>query len=236
MFSQFKRRSHEPELLDDLSIVGSELDRTLVELRRVNKYLGGASATLAALTPMMLKRQAKSYRLLDIGAGSGDLPASIVRWARKRGIDVHIVAADINPYTCAHARRYLADFPEIEVVVADVFHLPFADRTFDYVHSAMFTHHFVQEECVEIVKIMHAKARRGLIINDLHRHPAAYYSIKLLTRLFSRSRLVKNDAPVSVLRSFRPADVEELKHKSGVPLQYRWRWAFRWVITAEIEN
>ena len=231
MLSKFKQRSYEAELLDDLSIIGAELEQTLAEMRLVNSYLGGLNATLAALGPELQKHPEQTYRILDIGAGSADIPTGIVRWARKHQVQVEIIATDINSYTCGYARRCVADFPEIQVVVADVFNLPFADSSFDFTHAAMFTHHFTQEECAEILKIMYAKATRGLIVNDLHRHTFAYYSIKCLTRLFSKSRLVHNDAPLSVLRSFRPDDIEMLKHISGIELQYRWRWAFRWLIT-----
>ncbi|MCZ6679794.1 MAG: methyltransferase domain-containing protein [Candidatus Poribacteria bacterium] len=236
MFSKFKQRSYEPELLDDLSIVGEELDQTLAELRLVNSYLGGLSTTLAALAPELRKSPERSYRILDLGTGSADIPAGIVRWARKHHLQVEVIATDINPYTCAYARRCVADFPEIQVVAADVFNLPFADGSFDYTHAAMFTHHFTQEECVEIVKIMYAKATRGVLINDLHRHPVAYYSIKLLTRLLSKSRLVRHDGPLSVRRSFRSADIEGLACQSEIKLQYRWRWAFRWLITADAKR
>ena len=236
MLSKFKHRSYDAELMDDFSIGAEEIDQTLAELRLVNRYLGGLSATLAALAPELQKNPARSYRILDIGTGSADIPEGIARWARKHHIQVEIIATDINPYTCAYARHHIADFPEIKVVAADVFNLPFPDGAFDYTHAAMTLHHFTQEECVELLKIMHAKATHGLIVNDLLRHPLAYYSIKYLTRTFSKSRLVRNDGPLSVLRSFRPADIEELKRKTGIDLQYRWRWAFRWLITADVRN
>ena len=217
-----------------LEPIDRELDQTLAELRRVNSYLGGLSATLSALAPELQKDPERSYRILDLGTGSADIPQGIVRWARRHQIKVELIATDINAYTCAYAHRCMADFPEIKIVAADVFNLPFADDSFDYTHAAMFTHHFTQEECAEILKIMYAKSTRGVIINDLHRHPFAYYAIKFLTRLFSKSRLVRNDGPLSVHRSFRAADIEALKCKSRIELRYRWRWAFRWLITAGV--
>jgi len=164
MLSKFKHRSYDAELMDDFSIGGEELDQTLAELRLVNRYLGGLSATLAALAPELRKNLARSYRILDIGTGSADIPEGIARWARTHHIQVEIIAMDINPYTCAYARHRVADFPEIKVVAADVFHLPFPDGAFDYTHAAMTLHHFTQEECVELLKIMHAKATHGLIV------------------------------------------------------------------------
>jgi hypothetical protein len=63
----------------------------------------------------------------------------------------------------------------------------------------------------------------------LHRHPVAYYSIKALTNLFSGSYLVKNDAPLSVLRAFRKKELQNLLLAAGIKnYSLRWKWAFRW--------
>ena len=53
----------------------------------------------------------------------------------------------------------------------------------------------------------------------------------ILTRLFSRSYLVKHDAPLSVLRGFKKKELEELLNKAGI-LNYtiHWKWAFRWLV------
>jgi SAM-dependent methyltransferase len=47
----------------------------------------------------------------------------------------------------------------------------------------------------------------------------------------ARSRLVRNDAPVSVLRAFRRHELEALATAAGLPRpRIAWRWAFRWVM------
>jgi hypothetical protein len=76
---------------------------------------------------------------------------------------------------------------------------------------------------------LYRQANQAVIINDLHRHPLAYYSIKWITRLFSGSYLVKNDAPLSVLRAFRKPELEEILDKCNIKkYALRWQWAFRW--------
>ena len=81
---------------------------------------------------------------------------------------------------------------------------------------------------------MHQNAEKGFFIADLHRHPLAYYSIKLLTGLFSKSYLVKNDAPLSVLRGFSRKEWEALLAQPGIKnYSIRWKWAFRWLIIVE---
>jgi hypothetical protein len=82
---------------------------------------------------------------------------------------------------------------------------------------------------------MCTNAGLGFFINDLHRHFLAYYSIKILTGLFSKSYLVKNDAPLSVQRGFIKKEWEDLMHKSAIDnYSIQWKWAFRWLITGRL--
>jgi hypothetical protein len=71
----------------------------------------------------------------------------------------------------------------------------------------------------------------GIVVNDLHRHWLAYHAIKILTRLFSKSAMVKYDAPLSVLRGFTRGELADILKKAGI-VQYtlKWKWAFRWQI------
>ena len=76
-------------------------------------------------------------------------------------------------------------------------------------------------------------ARKGIVINDLHRHWFAYHSIKVLTRFFSKSKMVRNDAAVSVKRSFRKNEIAKILFKSGIHgFDLSWHWAFRWKVVA----
>jgi len=99
----------------------------------------------------------------------------------------------------------------------------------------MFLHHFTQEESARILAGLGGLVREGIVVNDLHRHPVAYHAIRLLTRLFSQSRLVRNDAPLSVRRAFRAADLDDLRARCGFPrFRYRWRWAFRYLCEIDV--
>jgi hypothetical protein len=84
---------------------------------------------------------------------------------------------------------------------------------------------------------MRKNAERGIVINDLHRHFLAYHSIRILTQLFSSSYLVKNDAPLSVLRAFRKHELIKLMEQAEISdYQIIWKWAFRWMICIKISN
>jgi hypothetical protein len=71
----------------------------------------------------------------------------------------------------------------------------------------------------------------GFFINDIQRNYIAYYAIKLLTTLFSKSYLVKNDAPLSVARGFTRNEWKQLFAQAGITnYTIQWKWAFRYLI------
>lgn len=221
--------------MDDFAITDDRLLRALDELRWVNRLLGGYATTMRVLAPYLEARRGRAVRLLDLGAGVGDYAEHLVRWADRRGLDVSVTAVDANPATVAHARRTLdRRLPHdlrarIRVEEADALALPYAEDAFDVTLAAMFMHHFKHAEAVTLVREMDRVAREGVLVNDLHRHPLAYYGILVPARLLPVSPMFRHDAPVSVLRGFRRDELEAVARAAGLDApRIRWRWAFRW--------
>jgi hypothetical protein len=230
MFASFAERSNEAELMDGADYTDAELIENLADLRRVNRYLGGQRALTRHLFPMIEATGRRRVSLLDVGSGSADIPARIVSWARGRGIEVECVALDMNEIASVEARRQTANRPEIEVVRADAMNLPFEDGSFDFALASMFLHHFESRQAARLIESFARVARVAFIINDLRRHPVAYYSIKLLTRIFTRNRLVRNDSAVSVLRGFTERDIAEISDASRIELQVFRHFPYRFIL------
>ena len=227
----FSKRSIEPELMDDLDCAGEVVDQTLRELEVINRLLGGNHVTTDGLKKLIAKLDQKPSRLkiVDLGCGGGDMLMRIARWGRKHQISLDLVGIDANPNIVAYAKRHTVDYPEISYQACNVFGPEFDKMDYDVMVSTLFTHHFTDEELKTLFKRCANKANVGIVINDIHRHWFAYYAIKWLTALFSRSDMVKNDAAVSVLRSFRSKELKKLiadVNYNGFSLQ--WKWAFRW--------
>lgn len=228
--ANFEKRSNEAELMDGSDYSLDELVENLADLRRVNRYLGGQNALTKRLFPMIETLGRRKVRLLDIGTGSADIPQMIVEWARARGIDIEFVVLDLNRIAAQEARRQTIGYPEIDVVRADALRLPFADRSFDFVIASLFLHHFENSDAAQLLRGFARVARVAFLVNDLRRHPVAYYSIKLLTRVFTRNRLVRNDAAVSVLRGFSQCDIDEIERESRIKLQAYYHFPYRIIL------
>ena len=231
----FKQRSDQLEIMDDLSFSDGVVFQTLKELKVINHWLGGNQVTIEGFR-RLLKQPAfdspnADLTVADLGSGGGDMMVEIAKWSRNKGLSFRLTGIDANPAIIDYARENTATFSEINHQPLDVFSEEFKDETYDIITCTLFAHHFKDDQLIELFKNLKSQARIGIVINDLHRHWLAYYSIKILTRLFSRSYMVKYDAPLSVARSFRRHDWHKIFREAGVKrYSIRWRWAFRWLV------
>lgn len=244
---KFQERSRELELIDGSEYGREEYLDCLADLRRVNRYLGGHRSLAKHLFPMIraLKAQVvtsedvgnvRRIRLLDIGTGSADIPRTIVDWARAEGIEVDFIVVDLNHLAALEAKSEVADYPEIRVVQANALELPFADGGFDFVLASLFLHHFEDEDAAALLRSFARVANVAFIINDLRRHPLAWISIRVLTLIFTRNRLVRNDAAVSVLRGFTDGDLERIARMAGITVRVDRHFPYRYIITGLKSN
>lgn len=235
MASRCAKRSGQIEIMDDLNCQGAVVDQTLRELDFINRWLGGNAITLAPVKKLIgaLTKQDKQAKLIiaDLGCGSGELlkRIALASWARNLKLD--LVGIDANPNITAFAQNHTAGISVIRFEALNVFEEKFSEQKFDLVLATLFMHHFTHEQLVKLLMALKKNTRQAIIINDLHRHPLAYYSIAWLTRLFSRSAMVKYDAPLSVARGFKKQEWVAILKDAGIE-RYRiaWCWAFRWQV------
>jgi hypothetical protein len=70
-------------------------------------------------------------------------------------------------------------------------------------------------------------SRRAVIVNDLVRSRMAAASIWALSRALVSNRLVRDDGPLSVLKSFVPGELLGIAHAVGLTGHPSWRWTIR---------
>lgn len=227
--SRFSQRSLQKEQMDDLECSGEVLEQTLRELKTINRWLGGNQVTTLGLDQVVEDFPQPDYSICDVGCGGGDMLRIIHEWAKERKHKVRLTGLDANPNIIELAKKRLGDLSGIQWDVQNVFSEEFRNSKTDILTCTLFTHHFTDDELVSLLKSFQQKANLGIVINDLHRNPIAYFSIRFLTSLFSKSTMVRNDGPISVLRAFSRKDWERILSNAGTS-NYRlsWHWAFRW--------
>src|SRR5262245_55398487 len=228
----FSKRSGDAEIMDDLEYAGEIMDKTLAELEVINRWLGGNNVTIDGITRLVKDTSGnRALHVADLGCGRGDMLILIDAWAKKRKLDIDLIGIDANPYVINAARNRLNLFPHIQLQAVNILSPDFQAKKFDIVIGTLFYHHFTNEQLTSFFSQLKKQTRIGFLINDIHRHSLAYYSIKLLTGLFSRSSMVKNDAPLSVLRAFSKKELSGILRSAGIDnFTIKWKWAFRWQV------
>lgn len=230
----FKQRSYKKELLDGANVPFAAIKRNMQELNVINQRLGGHDVTLKGMAHLIGANQLfqNPISVVEIGCGGGDNLRVVQQWAQQKGIDVQLTGVDINKACIQFAREQIEN-NNIKFICADYKEVIF-DQQPQIIFSSLFCHHFTNEELVSMLQWMQRQAQLGFFINDLHRHPLAYSSIKMLTQTFSKSYMVKNDAPLSVLRGFSKKDWQQLFEKANITnYTCQWQWAFRWLVTCK---
>ena len=231
----FHKRSTKEEIMDDLNCQGEVVSQTLRELEIINTWLGGNQVTLNALTKCLkqadLASDNKPLRIADLGCGGGDMLKLIAEQFRKKGTPVELIGIDANPFILDYARKNTKDFKEICFQQFDVLSPNFKKEKYDIVNCTLFCHHFDDLSLKKLLNQLKDQTSHAIIINDIHRHWLAYHSIKWLTAIFSKSEMVRYDAKISVLRSFRKEELERTIKEAGfINFSIEWKWAFRYEV------
>jgi len=226
--TRFAKRSFEKEILDQDSIPFADIERNMLELDWINTWLGGHRISILGLKQLLGGR--RRIRICEIGCGGGDNLRVLTRYCHRHGVETEVVGVDINGHCIEVAREKWRD-GQAEWLHSDYRRVAFDRRKPDIIFSSLFCHHFTDQELVSMIRWMEQNSTTGWYVNDLHRHPLAYYSIRWLTKWLSRSYLVKNDAPLSVLRGFTRAEWTTILREAGIETyQLKWKWAFRWLL------
>src|SRR6185503_18587870 len=105
MFGQFRERSLELEHLDKGDYTAEEYEGCIIELQRVNRWLGDAQALKNSLLAEIQRLNLTTFSVIDVGAGSGELLRVIAEWARARELMARLTGVELN----ARSAKAIAD-------------------------------------------------------------------------------------------------------------------------------
>jgi 2-polyprenyl-3-methyl-5-hydroxy-6-metoxy-1,4-benzoquinol methylase len=221
-----------PELLD--LGVGSPQDvqKSLDDLWRINRYLWGTTALTRHLFPRLAALEQTGV-CVDLGAGAAQVSGAIAGWAGRRKLDVRVIALDFSARNLVVAESH-STTNGVKLVQADAMRLPFAPGSVDYFISSLFLHHFVPEAVVDLLGSAYAIARRGIIMSDLVRGWLPLAAFKLVQPVFARSYLTRHDGAVSIRRAYTPAELSAMARAAGIPnVRVHTHWPWRMTLAAD---
>ena len=180
------------ELLDEHDAPRADVERSLRDLRRFNRWAGGQR-----IYRSLLKRF-EPRSVIDVGAGSCELVESLPNTLRI-GVDFKI-----------DHLLYRREGSPVHRVVADARQLPFRNNAADVITSNHFFHHFSPDENAVILAEALRVSRRGVAVNDTRRHYVPLAFTLLLAKLRLIGRITRNDAPASVRQGYTLAEARAI--------------------------
>jgi ubiquinone/menaquinone biosynthesis C-methylase UbiE len=194
------KRTPSHELLDSDDGSSEEIAGSLADLLFINRWFGGMSTGHFLFRRVVDASGLRKLSVLEVAAGSSDVPLAVQRSFKQDGIDLNVTALD----------RSAAHLPTgIPRVVGDASALPFSSGSFDVVSCCLFAHHLSPPDFVAFAREAARVARTAVVINDLIRHPLHLALVYAGLPLY-RSRLTRNDAPASVRQAYTPSEMHQM--------------------------
>lgn len=209
-----------PEILDSDACSAREAQAVLTVLGRVNRWFGGV-----ATTQKMVRRVARAaginrLSLLEVAAGSGEVPEIVRQRLKPRGIVVDVTLLDLEHSHLSGSNHDSRKGAEKKRIVGNALSLPFKDGAFDVVSCSLFAHHLSPQQLLLFAREALRVSRRAVLINDLVRHPlhlaAAYAGFPLMW-----NRVAWLDGLTSVRRAYVPDEIESILPSDGFELPVR---------------
>ena len=201
-----------PELLDTSQPVSPKLEESLESLRVLNKYFGAYSLMRHFMRRWLVP--GRTYRLLDLATGFGDIPRMIVNWARRHEVSVAIDAVDLQPATLEIARRVSAGYPEIRFIRADARNYCDA-TTYDMVCCSLALHHFSELDALKVLRRACELSHDKVLVADLERTWLTWACVNAVTTVAARDAMTRHDAKLSVRRAFSYEELGDLAVEAG---------------------
>jgi hypothetical protein len=204
------QRIDAPEILDSDACSPADVEISMRDIGRVNRWFGGVTTTQKMVERVAQTSGMNRLSLLEVAAGSGEVPDMVRERLARRGIAVEATLLDragshlpMGNSSCGNPSG------QNRSVVADAFALPFGDGSFDLVSCCLFAHHLSPEQLAQFVREGLRVSRRALLINDLVRHPL-HLALAFVGFPLMRSRVAWLDGLTSVRRAYIPIEIRSM--------------------------
>jgi len=196
------------ELMDDPGSDPNRLRRTLRQFPLLNRLVSRSRYLLNRFILADIRRRGlKEVRLLDVGAGAGDIARYLVTAVRRVcNAVMYVDCCEADPRVAGFARRTSAGYPTITVLERSVFEL--SGERYDYVISNHFLHHLSGAEIAEFLDLSHRLCTGTLLCNDLERSRLSYFAYRIAAPAVLRGSFAAYDGALSIRRGFLRDELE----------------------------
>jgi SAM-dependent methyltransferase len=218
--------SDEPEQIDEPGQPFADMARCMSDVALTNRLFGGTQTVLFHVARLLKDVPAGSdIRILDVATGSADIPRALMAWGCRRGLRLTVIGVDNHPAML----RLAQCSPDAPLLVqADALQLPFAPRSFDLALCALAFHHLGFDASARLLAKMDQLTTRGFVVSDLRRDIPTLWGVHAALTLARTHPFTRHDGPVSVRRSWTPAEYRKMVGLSGVHgVRVRTHWYFR---------
>lgn len=215
------------ERLDHDDLTRAERDRALVGLARVHTWTLAGPVLSRSLRDLPLATTRP--RVLDIGAGDGDLSSRVLRRS-PRGGRLALCDRQLAHLLLARQRRRGRWH-----VVADARALPFRDGGFSGSVSHLIWHHFDDEGNRACLDEMRRVARDGVLVVDLRPSALARRFFPLVARLLRLDPVSWEDGVISLAAAWPLERVRKVL-PAGARYRLRRRFPFRWSLVVFLDS
>jgi 2-polyprenyl-3-methyl-5-hydroxy-6-metoxy-1,4-benzoquinol methylase len=210
-------RSDRPEILDDPGSDHALVAPTLRNLERINVLLSGVR--LICRTTLLVdakKNRLRALTVADLGCGGGDLSLWLARQCARQGIRARIFGIDRDTRVVSIARTRCAHEPSIAIITGDATDPRTLPAPVDWIVSNHFLHHLGSADALRLLQNAAAKARYGVIMNDLVRSRSSLFAFHLLCRVIMPSGCTASDGMISIMRSFTRRELDAVIDAAGL--------------------
>jgi len=194
---------------------------SLEGLRRLRRIFLRPEPLLTALVRMLPSGDGRTSRLVELGAGTGELSAWIGRALGHRGLRVEMVATDrvgatgVSEFDCSSDSGWMD-----------------ADLYF----SNLLLHHMKADEIRGSLECQVEHARLGAVHLDLVRGPFLYYATRLFMPMLGYPRINQSDGLLSIQAAFSVPEMEALGKGFQDRAAVRRALPFRQILSIPSEN
>lgn len=218
------------ELMDDPHADTLMLERTYERFSLVNAVVSRwRSVYRREIRP---RARRTPLRILDVGAGGGDVSRAIAAWARRDSLSIAVTALDADPRAIRWARSRGGG---VEYRCAYTAELADTDELFDVVLSNHLLHHLSDDELTAVLRdSVRLVGDGGLVIHrDIERSRFAYRGFAAMTWPFAKNLLadsfIRSDGLTSIRRAYTAVELEaavppgwRVRRASPARLELRW--------------